>query len=235
MGGARRPEAGVLPLPVAGEAGRGSVSIWTGGANKVCEGFVPNEYGGCGWDAEVGEDSIIPESSEPNLERKVFFSSSGAGTKDRGQGSAVFSRGERVLTFTAVGFLLLLRVLATPTDTPPFLVLVGLGLEEVFDGFGPDGVLLVLGLGLQDVRGRLWFEDILRSLGFERIGRGFGFESVTGVPLARTPGDSIKTETRLLPLDEDNFLEVGVFSVVDVDFVTIPASGRGSSNTPNDI
>ena len=43
MGGARRPEAGVLPLPLAGEAGRGSGSIRIGGANKVCEGFVPNE------------------------------------------------------------------------------------------------------------------------------------------------------------------------------------------------
>jgi len=57
---------------------------------------------------------------------KDFFSSSGASTNDRGQGSVVFSGGEWVLTFTAVGFLLLLRVLATLTDTPPFLVVFGL-------------------------------------------------------------------------------------------------------------
>jgi hypothetical protein len=43
MGGARRPGAGVVDLPSAGEVGRGSGSIWSGGANKVCEGFVPKE------------------------------------------------------------------------------------------------------------------------------------------------------------------------------------------------
>ena len=41
-GGARRPGAGVVDLPSTGEAGRGSGSIWSGGANKV-EEFVPNE------------------------------------------------------------------------------------------------------------------------------------------------------------------------------------------------
>jgi len=44
---------------------------------------VPNEYGGCGCDAEVGEDNMIPESREPNLARKDFFSSSGAEMNDR--------------------------------------------------------------------------------------------------------------------------------------------------------
>jgi hypothetical protein len=37
----------------------------------------------------VGEDSIIPESREPNLARKDFFSGSGAVMNDRDQGSAV--------------------------------------------------------------------------------------------------------------------------------------------------
>jgi len=50
---------------------------------------VPNEYGVCGWEADVGEDSIILESREPNLARKDFFSGSGAETNDRDQGSAV--------------------------------------------------------------------------------------------------------------------------------------------------
>jgi len=60
-----------------------------------------------------------------------------------------------MLTFAAVGLLLLLRVFATPTDTPPFLALVGLWFGGTLDGFGPDRVLLVLvlGLGLEDVRG----------------------------------------------------------------------------------
>jgi len=37
----------------------------------------------------VGEESIIPESREPNLVRKDFFDGSGAEMNDRDQGSAV--------------------------------------------------------------------------------------------------------------------------------------------------
>ena len=37
----------------------------------------------------MGEESIIPESSEPNLARKDFFDGSGAEMNDRDQGPAV--------------------------------------------------------------------------------------------------------------------------------------------------
>jgi hypothetical protein len=93
---------------------------------------------------------------------------------------------------TEAGFLLLLRVFTTPTDTPPLLALVRRWLEEVFDRFGLDRVLLILRLGLGDVYRWLEFWDVLRTLGLERDRRGFGFKSAC-VLLAGTPGDSVKT------------------------------------------
>ena len=130
---------------------------------------------------------------------------------------------------------MLFRVSAAPTNAPPFLVLVDLWLEKMLDGFGPNRVLLVLGPGLQDICRRLGFKDVLRSLGLERVSGGFGFENVVRILLAGTPGDSVKTETRLLPLDENDFFEVGIFSMVDVDFVTAPASRSSSSNASDDV
>jgi hypothetical protein len=138
---------------------------------------------------------------------------------------------ERKLTFTEAGFLSLLRVFTTPTDTPPLLALVRLWLEEVFDRFGLDQVLLIL--RLKDVYGWLEFWEVLRTLGLERDRRGFGFKSAC-VLLAGTPGDSVRTETRLL-LNKGGLLEIWVLSMVDVDFVTTRTSASDSSNTMDNV
>ena len=127
--------------------------------------------------------------------RKGFFSSSGAGTNDQGQGSAAFSGGEGVRTCAAAGFLWLLQVLATPADTPPFLVIVHLWLEKVLGGFGPNRVLVVLEPRLQDVHGWLGLEDILRSLGLSALVGALGLSTLLASPSPGPQGtDSIKTE-----------------------------------------
>ena len=51
---------------------------------------------------------------------------------------------------SAVGVLLSFRIFMTPADALRLLALVGLWLEETFDGFGPGRVLLVLGLECVD-------------------------------------------------------------------------------------